>query len=243
MDCAARRLWRVRRDGLGAEGSLVGVLGIWIVMVWAFNVYRPSFAAVRYYFVFFPPVAILAARIFEEAGRGAGTWFRPVVAGGLVLSVGVALAVGLADKERAEVYRQYAARVGSELAGSGRPVYFVGHWGWQWYATRAGLVIVNIERPQLRRGDLCIIPRNVYRFPEGTRLNMHFIRARPDVAFGTRIPLRTGAIRIGASFHSTTPGTVPWRFSRSEPLDTFSVGRTARRGSGRGGESSLTIGL
>ena len=61
----------------------------------------------------------------------------PWLAAAGVATAGLGLALGVSDWVFADVYRQEAGRIMAKLVPD-RAVWFVGHWGWQYYAERAG---------------------------------------------------------------------------------------------------------
>ena len=71
------------------------------------------------------------------------------------------VAIGVSDWHYAEFYKQKAAEI-KELRLPNR-TWAVGHWGWQWYATRNGMKVYERDSNQVAVGDFLIIPKNVAR--------------------------------------------------------------------------------
>ena len=127
------------------------VILLWLVGTLGFTVAFSPFMAVRHILPAVPPILLLLGHSF---GRLASRRWA-TVALAVTASLGGALAVS--DYEYADVYRQCAPEVASSLP-AGSNVWFTGHWGWQWYAERAGMRQYDRLRPGIAKGDYFVAP-------------------------------------------------------------------------------------
>jgi hypothetical protein len=222
-------------------------LGLWLAAGSLVVVVVAPFVAARHALLVVPPVLLLVGRAAPATLGGHG---RAAVA----LAALVGLGAAVADHRIATVYRDAPARL---LAGSGphQRAYFVGHWGWQRYATAAGLIPYVPGRTRLAEGDILVVPRGVHAqpiLPEDRALleplREDVVPAGPLDLFRTLVDgeglycswvglpwsLRTDEVArftvLGHRVRSALPGREP----DSHPADS-SQGRSD--GSGRFGES------
>jgi hypothetical protein len=164
-----------------------------------------------------PGAALLLARATRLRD---GRWAR--LAG---ICVGVAgLALGLlivrADADLAGLERRAAHREIGPRVRAGKQVWFSGHWGFQWYAERAGAhPLVRNPRPA-QPGDIVVVDEEAFSqelindYPDRRLLNT-LVDDRP----GGRIMNRAA----NAGFYSNYWGDLPWNWSDTAALDRISV--------------------
>lgn len=185
-----------------------------------FVVALAPFVAVRHALLVLPALVL-----------GAAPHAPPAPSRALVVSVLVSAVLGsllgISDARLASAYREAAARwrdisVTSPAPSEGpdRHPYYAGHWGWQWYATEAGLRPYEPGGTRLEPGDLIIRPR----LPDPPELAPEDARrcpvARTTVLYaGWLDVLRTVTPRQG--FYSVWQG-LPWT-PTEEPLDHLDV--------------------
>lgn len=204
-------------------------LGAWALGVALFVIVLSPFVAVRHVLLALPPLLLLLARahrvtLLEPRSRG---W----VAAALATTAALGVALGVSDRAWAAVYREEAAHhraayVTPDPHGPERQAtYFVGHWGWQWYASEAGLLAYDPGSTELRVGDTLVVPLYVDHPPldeaVGARLSLQESREVP-ATFPTT--LRTTTSRLG--YYSVWEG-LPWTVDL-EPLEVFHVYRVVR---------------
>jgi hypothetical protein len=164
-----------------------------------------------------PASALLVARLIGRL-HSANAW-RPLVP---VLSVCVLLGVLImrADAAFAGLGRRAAQQFIAAQTSKGERVWFAGHWGFQWYAERAGAKVLVQHGPGPRPGDLIVSSQNalggiVQLFEPRTLLSV-IAEDRP----GGRIMSRED----GAGFYSNAWGYLPWTWSDSA-LDRYTLWR------------------
>jgi len=130
---------------------------------------------------------LLIGRLMSRAGLPGGWRPRAVLAAGIVLGLGyygVDLLDARAQKLAAE---QSAAWVRRQTSGTG---WYVGHWGFQYYAERAGLQPLVPGISSLHRDDWLIVPcsrvdQQKIQIPDG------FVLAFATWGVSDSVPFRT----------------------------------------------------
>jgi hypothetical protein len=165
---------------------LVGWLGLEVAGYFALS----PFPAVRRVLGVVVVATLLAGRLAAVTCRSRPEvwWVRGVALGGVLLGLvfyGVDLRDAFAEKEAAEAAARYIREQEPSAA-----IWYVGHWGFQYYAERAGMRAVAPDRSRLRPGDWLVVPDE--------RLNQQEIQLdeRRTVLAGTvsvqdPVPLRT----------------------------------------------------
>ncbi len=224
--------WSALRSGREPRG--------WLLYAWAggaalFIVVLSPFIAVRHVLLAIPALYLLIAR-----GPEAARLSRRAMALALGLTVFVGVTLAASDESLAEVYRQQAPALAARFCGDGARCVAVGHWGWQWYAARAGMAVYDRQRTVLAPGDRVIIPelpaKQDLRPADAARLSL---RADLAVPASSLTLVRTIATehsgpqgdRAGGYYYFWT--SVPWTIT-DRPLDRFrvyDVGATTGRSS------------
>jgi len=164
------------------------------------------------YFALTPFVAVrrvmgIVVVLTVLAGRLAARSCRPLaetVLIWIVVFVGVVLGIGF---WAVDVRDAHTIKQGAESAAHyvhqrepGATVWYAGHWGFQYYAERAGMVPVVPDQSQLRKGHWLVVP---------DRLDQQTLSVRKD---------RTELISQLSLNDSIPLQTVPWYYSGRTPL-------------------------
>lgn len=187
---------------------------LWTVWVFfAIGIGAP-FAAARHLLPALPPLALLWGTA-ENLGKWRG------IALGVILVAQTALGVyaGWCDMQIADVYRRAAA----ELAQRHSAQAFVGHWGWMYYAQRAGLLQVSANRLP-KTGVLLAVPT-----VGGDAVVPSSLVARLSYEdSGTfTAPAHLATLPPKAGFYASLQGAPPFRWlpeGYQEQFDLFRVG-------------------
>jgi hypothetical protein len=129
--------------------------------------------------------------------------------------------VHLADYEYADSYRKFAGSVREREA----PVWYVGHWGWKFYAERAGFRLLHRDGPFPKRGDLLLWPQKVHvgRVFQNERGLRDRLKLVSSEVYAGIIPVRTMDGDAGAGFYSIGRGQVPYRFFPEGPVEVMRI--------------------
>jgi hypothetical protein len=202
-------LRRWRRDGLQIT------LWLWLLLALptAIYVHLPA----KYLLVSAPAAAILVAR----RAAAAPALGRPLVA--ITVAAGVALGVAIlrADGEFAGAGRTAARTLIAPAVAQGKRVWFAGHWGFQWYAEKAGGRFFPVRPPYPGEGDLVVASAN-----SEPHIVVEEMEALVPVATarlggpGGRVMDR----EVHAGFFSNAWGYLPWSWGR-DFVDAFTVTR------------------
>lgn len=211
---AAVSLARMRRER--PEEALL--LGGWIAAGAAFIVLFTPFMAVRHALLVVPAVLLALVRLLPPTASPG--WMRAAVAA----SAALGLALALADREAAVLYRDQARALYARL-GPGVRAFYLGDWGFGWYAARAGMQPYLLGETRLGPGDRLVIASgtvsdltSLAARREGARL-LETVSATP----GPLSRLRTVRPwdRGGGYYAFRSPG-LPWALETG-PLDRFLV--------------------
>ncbi|MCI0586486.1 MAG: glycosyltransferase family 39 protein [Planctomycetes bacterium] len=171
-------------------------------------------ASAKYLVPALAPLALAALRM-EPPGSRVG---RPLLIAGASLLLG--LCASVADAHLARAHRDLAERTVRPLARPGRRVWFAGHWGFQWYAEKAGARCYEAHEPILQ-GDLLVVAEVAHKQGEPDAGAFRFVAVRKD-AVEDRFPFRTMAFPANAGFYSHAYGLLPFGIS-TRPLEQVLV--------------------
>lgn len=163
-----------------------------------------------------PAIAILLVRRLEAADAKVP---RTVMAHLAAAALGFTVAWG--DYALAGAGRQAAATIAKDFAGADAPLWFQGHWGFQYYMEKEGLEALDQERSGLRPGDVVVVPENspsTWELPEAIAVRESTIEVRPS---GWASTMHRDA---GAGFYSHFWGPLPFTFG-SPPPERYEVYR------------------
>jgi hypothetical protein len=194
--------WRLLREDGAAPATRFLLLWLGLELL-GFAAMTP-FPAVRRVLGVWVVLALLVGRL---AARTCATGERRRTLRGLV-TAGAVLALGFLalDWRGAQAHREAAeaaARWVREHEGAGETIWYVGHWGFQYYAERSGMrgVVTDTGSPpdpgdsspppsRLRAGDWLVVPdRRISQ--QGLRIDPQHLEAVGQVVILARVPLRT----------------------------------------------------
>ena len=194
-------------------------LVLWLLGAFAFIVLLAPFMAVRYVIVALPPVLLLCGR--WSAPFLANRWFA---LGSLMITACLGFSLAVSDYAYASVYRDYASQIAQTLP-SGSGVWTIGHWGWQWYATKAGMREYDRQKTVLKTGEYMVIPSVV----AGQILRDDHMKQLRKIKELTVEPTLVTYIRTvgkwpwgGYYAFSWDTKLLPWGFTQ-QPLEVFSI--------------------
>lgn len=127
----------------------------WCISSVTFVVVLAPFMASRHVLLALPALMLVVySRVVSWSG------LTKVYVSGLVLTILTTSVLAKADFWYAGIYKKAAADIAKELPKD-RQSWFMGHWGWQWYAQQSGMRqwAPNSDQPVI--GDYLVIPLNV----------------------------------------------------------------------------------
>jgi len=196
---------RRRRD---ADALL---LTLWILGTLAFATVPAQFVAARTLLCLVPPAAILIDRRMRQGVGLAAKW----VWAPLLVCAAIALAATGSDYRLAGSVRRTAEELVAELSPrSPRPVWFEGHWGFQYYMEAGGAQAIDFADSKFLGGDIIVVPAN--------NTNLQPIPA-PFIASSLKREataarwISTMNESVGAGFYSEIWGPAPYVFAPVPP--------------------------
>lgn len=189
-------------------------LALWVFGTFVFAVLLNWIANGRSLLPMAPAVGILLVRYLERnvlADRK--TWPRGVM---ICLAAGgvLALLAARADFQFATAVRQSARQVWAGYGHTTRPLWFEGHWGFQYYMEALGASALDLKRSVVDPGDHLAIPRNNSNvlFPDPQKVVM-----RETLTFPGPSLLATCNETMGAGFYASLWGPLPFAFGHVPP--------------------------
>lgn len=207
-------------------------LGVWFLAHLTFSVFFVPFQAVRHLLIALVPLLILLFRWFETSPRRWGA-VRNLAVAVLCLQGVVAIAVHVADYQYADSYREFARRAVRMFHDRPGKVWFVGHWGWQFYADQEGFRMMNRDGPYPKAGDYLIWPEKVH-IGDAMSANPELrsrLELQHEFVYRSGLPIRTMSVQARAGFYAVIRRRIPYRFAIA-PLEIFRVYRVVPAGPG-----------
>lgn len=161
-----------------------------------------------------PAVAILVARAIDRREAAGGCTGGFGVAWSLAGAVVLSLLCARADESFANSYRSVAQTIAQRHGGGDRPVWFLGHWGFQYYMERSGARPIDATRPDIEPHDLIAIPAtntNVYPIDPSSLRLVEVIPVPLTPWIATMSPM------VGAGFHADVYGPLPFAIGPVPP--------------------------
>lgn len=210
----------VLRFAFESDDTRVSALFVWLLVALPVCVYLHL--PVKYLSLSAPAVILLWLTVFKDMR----SLPRLCLEFGIVIyGVVVGLMVNHADAEMSRVGRMTADRIIAPLVESGHKVWFSGHWGFQWYAERAGACPLLEQAPFPGAGDY-IVGNRTQNYELIRRLPVSGSRLMPvGSGFGPRI------MNDGAGFFSNGWGYLPLTLGRA-PAENIIVWRVVGGGNG-----------
>jgi 4-amino-4-deoxy-L-arabinose transferase-like glycosyltransferase len=202
-------VWDLVSEAIARRDGVQLVLGAWLLtpLLVAPYLHLPA----KYALAAAPAMALAVARRPESTRR-------VIVAATVALGIVLGVLILRADERFAGLGRRAAAELVAPRVAAGRNVWFNGHWGFQWYAERAGARPLTTTPPHPRWGDLVIATRHAEDEMMGAMPHRRLIETLEDVRPGGRVMSRTH----DAGFFSNGWGYLPWAWG-SDPVDRYEV--------------------
>lgn len=156
-----------------------------------------------------PAAAILLARRLDA--RAGWLVMRTPWAAALPLipTALIALLVTWADFCLADASRTAARAIRQEFEPRGRPLWFQGHWGFQYYMEQEGAKPIDFGQAKLSRGDLVASPVFGSNLGDLSKMMARQVKAETWPSCRLVTPFSPEA---GAGFHSSFSGPLPYAF-------------------------------
>ena len=200
------------------------LLSLWVLGSLCFSAFVNWAINARAVLPMIPAVAILLVQRLERAGYFSPARI-PLKLVATVFALGaLSFAAVWSDARLANSAREAAAIISAEFRDSQHPMYFEGHWGFQYYMQRAGAKPTDVRKTVFHAGDILVIPENTtnsFGPPRGFVLS--------DIkmlGFDLPQPVATMSQPLGAGFYASVWGPLPFAFGRVPP-ERYLVARLA----------------
>ena len=204
-----RGLLAGRREGSGERAVLISLL-LWISGTFVFASFVNWTVSARNLLPLVPAFGILVARRLDARSVSV-----PRMAIALGMAAVLALATTWGDAQLANASRRAVQELETRSGRANR--WFLGHWGFQYYAEVAGARPLDRTRTLVEAGDAVWIPinsTNLFELPPGVGKVVDSIRVPTRGGVATMDPSR------GAGFYSHVWGPLPFVLGPTHP-ETF----------------------
>lgn len=190
------------------------LLALWIIGTFLFAAFVNWTINSRSVLPMIPAVAILLCRGLDSARVISDRWRIGSIGFALTISAILSIWITWADTDLANSARTAARVVQRETQNNSSPVYFEGHWGFQYYMEAFGARPTNGLRPDFHTGDILVIPENntnTFGPPVGFGLAGEVF----ELKLGHHIT--TMRQELGAGFYASVWGPLPFAIGDVPP--------------------------
>jgi hypothetical protein len=210
-------LWDILAEALRRRDRTQLLPGLWLLLPLpvALYLHMPS----KFQLAAAPAAALLVAREISHLKRRPARW---VLVSTVALGVGLGVLILKADAVFAGLGRRAAAELIAPYTSLGKRVWFEGHWGFQWYAEKAGGRPLSAVPPRPSAGDYLVSSWNSAAFGNLLPAKRMLIATLADDSPGGRIM----SFKDGTGFYSNAWGLLPWAWG-SGLIDRFDLSKYA----------------
>src|SRR5580704_13140769 len=204
MALAAADTWK-RRD---ADSLL---LMLWVLGTFIFTGFVNWTINARSVLPLIPAAGILLARRVDALP--AVRWRPAMMAVPLALAGAVSLWLTWADTKLAESARTAATLIEQKTRNQPGTVWFMGHWGFQYYMESLGARAVVVNDPPHRPGDYLAVNGSSRLF----EVRPEYVASRDVIEIPMRLGITTAQSQLGAGFYSADTGPMPFAMGPVPP--------------------------
>jgi hypothetical protein len=182
-------------------------LALWVLGTFVFAAYVNWTINARSVLPLIPAAAILLARRFDDPILVPKMSLRTSMAVILLVSAALSIWIAAGDAELADSARQAAVLAYRQTRDRGGRLWFVGHWGFQYYLETLGVAPLNLSAPEAHSGDFVVIPRNNSHIAQ---ILPRFIESQNNLELPVKSRATTVSSEFGAGFYSSNWGPLPF---------------------------------
>src|SRR5437660_11263848 len=182
-------------------------LALWVLGTFVFTAFLNWTINARSVLPLIPATAILLARRLERIREVPNRRLTASIVAALLLSGFVSFWITRADTELANSARSAAFAVYERTHGKGGTVWFIGHWGFQYYMESLGAHPLDWLNPQVNNGDFVAVPYNTL-WPSDRSDDF----LGPKEQFGVQLHSHASTIcpELGAGFYYSHWALIPY---------------------------------
>ena len=203
---AAADTWK-RKD---ADSLL---LTLWVFGTFIFTGFLNWAINARSVLPLIPAAGILLARRVDALQPSSTRWRPAMLAVPLAVAGAVSLWLTWADTELANSARTAAARIEQKARNQPGTVWFLGHWGFQYYMESFGARPVVVDDPPHRPGDFLATAGDRLLF----EVRPGFVASRDVIEIPMRLGITTIQSELGTGFYSSDLGPLPFAIGPVPP--------------------------
>jgi hypothetical protein len=197
----------------GRRDPVAWLLVLWLLGTFVFATFFNWTTNGRSLLPLAPVVGILLARQWDRVAGGR-RWRAWILAAGLAGSAGLGWFAARADYQLATAVHDCTGEICAKHAHGAGPLWFQGHWGFQYYMEENGAQSLDLNNSILRPGDQLVIPGNNSNVipPGDGKVN------RVDrIDVNQSRWLATVSDELAANFYSSQGGVLPFVFGHVPP--------------------------
>jgi 4-amino-4-deoxy-L-arabinose transferase-like glycosyltransferase len=203
---AASDAWK-RKD---ADSLL---LMLWVVGTFVFTGFLNWAINARSVLPLIPAAGILLARRVDMLRATSLRWHPAMLAIPLAVAGAVSLWLTWADTELANSARTAATRIEQKTRNQPGTVWFMGHWGFQYYMESFGARAVVADDPPQRRGDFLAVAGKDRLF----EMRPEFVGSLDVIQIPMHLGITTSQRELGTGFYSSDLGPLPFAIGPVPP--------------------------
>jgi hypothetical protein len=181
-------------------------LMLWVVGTFFFTGFLNWAINARSVLPLIPAAAILIVRRLDAIPTSAIRWRPAMLAVPLAVAGAVSLWLTGADTELANSARTAATMIEQKTRNQPGKVWFMGHWGFQYYMESFGARPVVVNDPPQSSGDFLAIAERDRLF----EIRPPFVSSRDVIQIPMRLGITTVQRELGIGFYSSDLGPLPF---------------------------------
>jgi 4-amino-4-deoxy-L-arabinose transferase-like glycosyltransferase len=189
------------------------LLMLWVVGTFFFTGFLNWAINARSVLPLIPAVGILIARRLDAMPANSTRWRPAMLAIPLATAGALSLWLAWADTELANSARTAATTIQQKTCNQPGTVWFMGHWGFQYYMESFGAHAVVVNDPPQRAGDFVAIAERDALF----EIRPSFASSRDIIQIPMRLGITTVQRELGTGFYSSDLGPLPFAIGPVQP--------------------------
>jgi 4-amino-4-deoxy-L-arabinose transferase-like glycosyltransferase len=189
------------------------LLMLWVVGTFFFTGFMNWAINARSVLPLIPAAGILLARRIDTLRARSIRWRLAMLAIPLAVAGAVSLWLTWADTELANSARTAATMIEQKTRDQHGKVWFMGHWGFQYYMESFGARPVVVNDPPQSPGDFLAIAERDRLF----EIRPEFVSSRDVIQIPMRLGITTVQRELGTGFYSSDLGPLPFAIGPVSP--------------------------
>jgi hypothetical protein len=189
------------------------LLMLWVVGTFFFTGFLNWAINARSVLPLIPAAGILLARRLDAMPANSIRWRPAMLAVPLAVAGAVSLWLAWADTELANSTRTAATIIEQKTRDQPGKVWFMGHWGFQYYMESFGARPVVVNDPPQSAGDFLAIAERDRLF----EIRPAFVSSRDVIQIPMRLGITTVQRELGTGFYSSDLGPLPFAIGPVSP--------------------------